>query len=224
MPEKVRVGLIGAGFAAHIHARAYRGITDMDVDIAAVAAVPLAQAESLARHYGVSAAYDDYRRVLERDDVNLVDISVPNHLHESFVIEAAQAGKHIVCEKPLTGYFGGPSAADPVGATPKHLMLAEALRSADRMIEAAEANGVKLMYAENWLYCPAVQKALCLAEASGGTILEIRAQECHSGSHATYAKTWKQAGGGALMRLAPHPIGTAIYFKKQEGLRRAARW
>jgi|YNPNPStandDraft_1061719.scaffolds.fasta_scaffold37987_1 predicted dehydrogenase len=220
MPEKVRVGLIGAGFVGHIHARAYRRITDLDVDIAAVAAVPLAQAEALAREFGIRDAYEDYRRILDRDDINLVDLSVPNHLHEPFALEAAQAGKHIICEKPLTGYFGGPGAADPVGATPKHLMLKEALASADRMIAAAERHGVKLMYAENWLYCPAVQKALRLAQASGGTILEIRAQECHSGSHASYAKAWKFAGGGSLVRLAPHPIGCALYFKQQEGLRR----
>jgi len=152
-----------------------------------------------------------------------VIVAVPNHLHEPCTLEAAQAGKHIVCEKPLTGYFGGPGAADPVGATPKALMLQEALRSADRMMAAAESHGVKLMYAENWLYCPAVQKALRLVEASGGTILEVRAQEAHSGSHASYAKTWKLAGGGALVRLAPHPIGTAIYFKQQEGLRREGK-
>ncbi|MGQ9457519.1 MAG: Gfo/Idh/MocA family protein [Anaerolineae bacterium] len=220
MPQKVRVGLIGAGFVGHIHARAYRRITDLDVDIAAVAAVPLDQAEALAREYGIQDAYDDYRRILDRDDINLVDLSVPNHLHEPFAVEAAQAGKHIICEKPLTGYFGGPGAADPVGATPKHLMLKEALASADRMIAAAERHGVKLMYAENWLYCPAVQKALRLVQASKGTILEIRAQECHSGSHASYAKAWKFAGGGSLVRLAPHPIGCALYFKREEGLRR----
>ena len=220
MPSKVRVGLIGAGFVGNIHARALRRITDLDVDIAAVAAVPLGQAEELARRHGIEDAYDDYRRILERDDINLVSLAVPNYLHEPFTLEAAEAGKQIICEKPLTGYFGGPGAAEPVGATSKALMLEEALKSADRMIEAADAHGVKLMYAENWLYCPSVQKALNLAVASNGTILEIRAQEGHSGSHATYAKTWKLAGGGAVVRLAPHPIGTAIFFKEQEGLRR----
>ena len=223
MPEKVRVGLIGAGFVGNIHARAYRRITDLDVDIAAVAAVPLAQAEALAGQYGVAAAYDDYRRILERDDINLVDVSVPNNLHERFTIEAARAGKHVICEKPLTGYFGGPEAAMPVGATPKRLMLHEALRSADRIIAAATESGVKLMYAENWLYAPAVQKAMHMAETSGGTILEIRAEESHSGSHASYAKSWRQAGGGSLIRLAPHPIGAAIYLKQQEGLRRGGK-
>lgn len=223
MADQIRVGLIGAGFVGNIHARAYRRIRDLDVDISAVAAVPLAQAEELARQYGIADAYDDYRRILARSDINLVDLCVPNHLHERIAIEAARAGKHIVCEKPFTGYFGGPGAATPVGVTSKELMLKEAIKSADRMIAAAEQYGVRLMYAENWLYCPAVQKALRLAAASKGTILEIRAQESHSGSHAGYAKTWEQAGGGALMRLAPHPIGTAIYFKEQEGIRREGK-
>ena len=223
MADQIRVGLIGAGFVGNIHARAYRRIRDLDMDISAVAAVPLAQAEELARQYGIADAYDDYRRILKRSDINLVDLCVPNHLHERFAIEAARAGKHIVCEKPFTGYFGGPGAATPVGVTSKDLMLKEALKSTDRMIAAAEQYGVRLMYAENWLYCPAVQKALRLASASKGTILEIRAQESHSGSHAGYAKTWEQAGGGALMRLAPHPIGTAIYFKEQEGIRREGK-
>lgn len=216
--KKVRVGLIGAGFVANIHARAYASLADQGVELVAVAAVPLAQAEELAREFSIPASYDDYRRILEREDVDLADICVPNHLHEPFVVEAARAGKQIVCEKPLTGYFGGPGAADPVGATPRALMLEESIKSADRMLEAARKAGVRLMYAENWLYSPAVRKALRLVKASGGTVLEIRAQECHSGSHAGYAKAWKSAGGGALVRLGPHPIGCAMFIKWQEGI------
>ena len=76
------------------------------------------------------------------------------------------------------------------------------------------------MYAENWVYCPAIQRAAELVDASGGTILEIRAEESHSGSHAAYAKSWAKSGGGSLMRLAPHPIGAALYIKHREGVRR----
>ena len=93
MPEKVRVGLIGAGFVGNIHARALRRITDLDVEIAAVAAVPLGQAEELAQRYAMADAYDDHRRILERDDINLVVLAVPNYLHESFTIEAARGGE-----------------------------------------------------------------------------------------------------------------------------------
>jgi predicted dehydrogenase len=127
------------------------------------------------------------------------------------VVAAAQAGKHVACEKPLSGCFR---------PGPKAEMLATALQSVDRMIGAAQAARVKLMYAENWVYCPAIQRAAELAGAAGGTILEIRAEESHSGSHAAYAKTWSKAGGGSLMRLAPHPIGAALYIKHREGVRR----
>jgi predicted dehydrogenase len=126
----------------------------------------------------------------------------------------------VICEKPLTGYFGGPGAADPVGATPRATMLAQALRSAERMIAAARNAGVKLMYAENWVYCPAIRRTVELVEAAGGTVFEIRAEESHSGSHAAYAKSWARAGGGALMRLAAHPIGAALHLKRREGMRR----
>lgn len=216
----MRIGLIGAGFVAGIHARSYKRLADLGVELAAVAAVPLAQAQEMAQSYAIPDAYDDYHRVLERDDVDIVDVCVPNYLHETVTLEAVRAGKHVICEKPLTGYYGGPAAAEPVGATSKELMLAEAVDSADRMLAAARQHGVRLMYAENWLYAPAVQKALRLVKAANGTIMEIRAQESHSGSHAGYAKTWKYSGGGALVRLGTHPIGSAIFFKAQEGLHR----
>jgi len=102
-------------------------------------------------------------------------------------------------------------------------MLQAAVASAEEMLSTAQEHGVRLMYAENWLYAPAVQKAARLAAAAGGTILEMRAQECHSGSHASYAKEWRSAGGGALIRLGAHPLGTVIHLKQQEGLRRDGR-
>ena len=218
MPKRVGLGIIGAGFVANIHARCYRRMTDLGVEILAVAALPLSEAQAFATKYGIAHFSDDYREVLQRPDVQIVDLCVPNYLHKPFAIEAAKAGKHIICEKPLTGYFGDDE--ENIAATPKAKMLQEALQNADEMIEVANRCGVKLMYAENWLYSPAVRKAKALVEASGGTILEIRAQECHSGSHANYAKEWRYSGGGALIRLGPHPIGTGLYFKAKEGLRR----
>jgi predicted dehydrogenase len=219
----IRVGMIGAGFVAEIHADAYAEIGKPESRVVAVAASSLASAQAFAQEHGIADAYGDYRRLLERDDLDAVDICTPNHWHEAMVIDAVSAGKHVICEKPLTGYFGGPGAADPVGATKKSLMLAQALRSADRMIDAAQSAGVKLMYAENWVYCPAIQRVVELTKAAGGTILHIRGEESHSGSHARYAKHWDRAGGGSLMRLAPHPIGAALHLKHQEGLCRGGK-
>jgi predicted dehydrogenase len=218
--KRVRVGLIGAGFVARVHAESYAHVADPAAEVVAVAAAHLPRAEALAGEFGIPAAYDDYRRLLERADVDVVDLCVPNHLHEAIAVAAAEAGKHVICEKPLTGYFGGPQAAEPVGATSRRTMYEETLASADRMLAAAREHGVKLMYAENWLYMPAVQKARRLIAASGGTVLEIRGHECHSGSHAAYAKAWRSSGGGALLRLGAHPIGAAMFLKWEEGLRR----
>ncbi len=223
MKEPISVGLVGAGFAAHIHARAYGRLAGRNVSLAATTAMPISQAEAMAREYGIPTVCESFEALLRRPEISIVDLCVPNHLHAPFCIAAAQAGKHIICEKPLTGYFGGAGSCDPVGATPKRHMLREALRSAQDMLDAAEQHGVKLMYAENWIYSPVVQRAMALGKDSGGTILEIRAQECHGGSHATYAREWRSAGGGALIRLGAHPLGTALYLKHQEGLARDGR-
>ena len=215
---QVRVGMIGAGFVADIHARAFAEIHDIDLEVVAVAATSTGSAQAFASRHGIPAAYDSHMRILGREDVNLVDICTPNSLHAPLAIAVADAGKHVICEKPLTGYFGGEDAADPVGATPREVMRARALHNADRMVDAAERAGVKLMYAENWVYCPAMRKTLELVEAAGGTILRIRGEESHSGSHAAYSRTWARAGGGSLARLASHPIGAALYLKQREGI------
>lgn len=219
-PRIVRVGLIGAGFSAGLHLRAYRACGNPAAQVVAVSSSRQERARTVADVYGVRDAYDDYRRVLDRPDVDVVDLCVPNYLHHQLALDALAAGKHLIVEKPLTGYFGGPSAADPVGDTPRDLMLRQAMRSADEILVAAERAGVRLMYAENFVYAPSIQKAQHLVERSGAPILEIRAQECHSGSHAAYAKRWREAGGGSLLRLGAHPIGAALYLKRTEGERR----
>ena len=213
----VRVGLVGAGFAAGLHLRAYRACTAPSARVVAIAGTSAERAGRVAAEHGVPDAYGDYRRLLDRPDVDVVDLCAPNHLHERIALDALAAGKHLIVEKPLTGYFGGPQAAEPVGATPRAVMLREALRSAGAILDAAERAGRRLMYAENFVYAPSIQKARRLVEEANSPILEIRAQECHSGSHAAYAKRWRQAGGGALLRLGAHPIGAALYLKRWEG-------
>jgi len=99
-------------------------------------------------------------------------------------------------------------------------MLRAALASADAILAAAARAGVRLCYAENFVYAPPIRRAAELVRESGGAILEVRAAECHSGSHAAYARRWATAGGGSLLRLGAHPIGAALYLKRMEGLHR----
>ena len=128
----VRVGLAGAGFAAGLHLRAYRTCGNPAAEVVGIVGGGIERARRVADEYGVPAAYDDYRRLLDRADVDVIDLCVPNNLHHEMALNALQAGKHLIVEKPLTGYFGGPEAADPVGKTPRSVMLREALRSASR--------------------------------------------------------------------------------------------
>jgi len=86
-----------------------------------------------------------------------------------------------------------------------------------------ERNKVKFMYAENWIYAPPFIKLKRLMKVSGGTILEIRAEQGHSGSQAKYSRRWKTSGGGALMRLGSHPLGSALHLKHYEGMLKYGR-
>lgn len=214
MNSRIGIGLIGAGWAAGIHARGYQHASDLGARVVAVAAKHQGRAEAFAARYDIPTFSDNAMSVIASPEVDIVDLTVPNVHHHAMAVAAARAGKHIICEKPLAGFFGP-------GATTRTEMLEQALRNADSMVEAALANGVKLMYAENLIYAPAVAKARRLIEASGSVLLEIRGEESHSGSHASYAKSWRESGGGSLLRLGTHPIGVALHLKRCEGMRRS---
>jgi len=217
--ERVRLGIIGSQLAAHWHLNNLSKLRGLKVDVVAVASKRMKNARAFAKEFDIPDNYDDYRRILERPDVDVVDLCIPTDLHEKFSIQVAEAGKHIICEKPLTGYFGKERNEDQVGLTVrKKLMLKEALKGCDRVIQAVRKNRVKFMYAENWIYAPPFIKLKRLMKASGGTILEIRAEQGHSGSQANYSRRWKTSGGGALMRLGSHPVGGAIHLKHYEGM------
>src|SRR5256886_9092190 len=102
-------------------------------------------------------------------------------------------------------------------------MRAAALRNSDAVLDAVTSAGVTLCYAEDFVYAPPVAKLRRLLDASGGTIMELRAEESHSGSHSAYARRWQTAGGGALLRMGSHPVGVVLHLKHYEGLTRAGR-
>lgn len=219
--EKVRVGIVGVGLAGKFHYDAYATIPQAEV--VAVASRHLEKAEAFARQRCIPHAYDDYRRMLERNDIHLIDVCTPNYVHKQICIEAAQAGKHIICEKPLTGYFGEdlPEDVELVGyAVPKRTMFEKAVANAEEIRSAVVNAGVKFTYAENWVYAPPIQKAKRLLDASKGTALFIRAEESHSGSASPFSFRWRTCGGGALLRLGSHPIGAVLYLKQVEGIRK----
>jgi predicted dehydrogenase len=210
------VGIVGARFAADLHAVNYRPLIPSRVTLAAVCARTRADVEKFATHHDIPRAFTDVRALLECPEVEVVDICSTTDSHHEIAIAAARAGKHVIVEKPLTGFFGS-------AAVDRATMLETALRNSDAVLDAVAKAGVTLCYAEDFVYAPPVTKLRRLLDASGGTIMELRAEESHSGSHAAYARRWQSAGGGALLRMGSHPVGVVLHLKHDEGLRRSGR-
>ena len=214
--KKVGIGIVGARFAADLHVRNYEKLRGTKLEILAVCSKNKESGEAFSKRFGIPSIYTDYRQMLDRKDIHIIDLCIPTDLHHLMAIQAAEAGKHIICEKPLTGYFGE-------GVTPRQKMMEEALKNASTVLNAVKKAKVKLCYAENFVYAPSVSKLKSLMKASQGTILDIRAEESHSGSHAAYSREWKTSGGGSLMRLGSHPIGAVLHLKHYEGMMKHGR-
>ncbi|NWF92751.1 MAG: Gfo/Idh/MocA family oxidoreductase [Syntrophaceae bacterium] len=214
--EKVRIGMVGSRFAADLHLRAFEKLRATKLDILAVCSKNRENAEAFSKRFHIPHVYTDYRQMLERKEIQVVDLCVSTDLHHTIAIDAAEAGKHIICEKPLTGYFGD-------GKISRQTMMEEALKNASSVLKAVQKNKVKFCYAENFVYAPPVTKLKSLIKASQGTVLDIRAEESHSGSHAAYSREWKTSGGGSLMRLGSHPVGAVLHLKHYEGLMKFGR-
>ncbi|WP_227497199.1 Gfo/Idh/MocA family protein [Planctomonas psychrotolerans] len=209
----VRVGFIGSGFSAALHAEALRRTTGPRVEFVAVAGIRRDRAERFASEHSVPTVYADYRELLADPGIDVVCVCVPNASHAPIAIEAARAGKSVICEKPLTGAFG---SSDLTGSARARAERDRALASAAEIAAAVEQAGVHFLYAENWVYAPAMAKTKRLLAASRGRILDLRAEESHSGSHAPRSRRRDTAGGGALLMLGSHAIGAALHLKRFE--------
>lgn len=183
MSERVRVGIIGSQFVSTIHAEALKTVAQ--AELLAVASPTEGHAAKFAREHGIAHYFTDYRELLEMSDLDMVVIGAPNDLHSQITVDAAAAGKHVVCEKPLC------------------LNLADA----DRMIDACAKAGVKLMYAEELCFAPKyVRLKRLLDEGALGTPTLLKHAEKHDGPHATHFWDMERAGGGVTMDLGCHAI------------------
>lgn len=194
--KSLKIGLIGYGAIGKVHALGYRaipfhyGIPADHVQIAAVATSRPETAEAAAREIGAPWCTYDYRELLARAEIDVVDICAPNNLHEEIVIAAAQAGKHIYCEKPL----------------------ALTVESGERMVAAVAAAGVKSQVTFNFRFFPALERARQLvAEGFLGKLYSFRGRYYRS-SYIDPRKplSWKlrseTSGGGALYDIGSHVL------------------
>jgi predicted dehydrogenase len=201
-PE-VGVGMLGYGFMGKAHTNAYKTIPYMIYpppavpNLVAICGRNEEAVSAAARRYGYAGYYTDWRKMLEDDRIQLFDNGSSNDMHAAPSIAAAQAGKHVFCEKPL----------------------ARTAEEAKGMLDAVRAAGVKHMVAFNYRFVPAIRLIRELIDAGRlGRIYHFRAvylQEWimpHYGTPQIWRLNQETAGSGALGDLGAHIIDLARYL------------
>ncbi len=205
MAKVLNVGMIGYGFMGRAHSNAYCQVNHFfDVPfrpvLKAACARNVEKLKAFAEQWGYESIETDWRKLIERRDIDLVDICVPNNLHAEIAIAAAQAGKMVLCEKPL------------------------AMNAAEgqQMVEAVEKAGVANMVWYNYRRVPAVTLAKRLIEEGRlGRIFHYRAQflqdwtinpEVPQGGTALWRLDVQAAGSGVTGDLLAHCIDTALWL------------
>jgi predicted dehydrogenase len=192
--RKVRIGLIGAGGIAGAHVAGYRRNPET-VEFAAIADPVRESAEKRRGEDEHVRTYADYREMIAAGGLDAVDICLPHHLHAEAIIAAADAGLHVLCEKPLC------------------LTLDEA----DAIAAAAERNGVTIMCAHNQLFQPAVAAAKALVDSGAlGRVYEVRTTDSFFNDFTLESMGWRAraatAGGGELIDTGYHPLYLLQHF------------
>ena len=183
MDGAVQVGLIGSQFISAIHADSVKRCPQ--AELLAVASPTPAHVEEFAAKHEIPHHFTDYRRMLQMPELDMVVIGAPNHLHCQMTVDAAAAGKHVVCEKPLCLNFA----------------------EADRMIDACRRAGVKLMYAEELCFAPKYVRLKQLLDSGAlGAPTLIKQSEKHDGPHAEHFWDVTRSGGGVTMDMGCHAI------------------
>jgi predicted dehydrogenase len=205
---------VGAGFAATFHYEAIRKVSSTNVEVKGVYALDTAQAKAYAEKRGIQA-YDSLNALL--NDVDVVHACVLVAAHEEIAVAALERDKSVIVEKPLTGYCGDGSEGFHGDRFPKEDALRYGLASVERMLAAEKKSKGKILYAENWVYAPSIQKEREIIEKTGAQILWMHGEESHSGSHNPTYAYWKYSGGGVMIGKGCHPLTAALYLKRVEG-------
>jgi predicted dehydrogenase len=205
MKKTLNVGMIGYGFMARAHSNAYRKVNNFfDLEyrpvLKAVCARDAAKVKTFAETWGYESVETDWRKLVERKDIDVIDVCTPNDLHREIALAAAAAGKMILCEKPLA--MNSQEGAE--------------------MVTAIEKAGVANMVWYNYRRVPAVTLAQRLVEEGRlGRIFHYRAvflqdwtisADLPQGGTALWRLDVAAAGSGVTGDLLAHCIDTAIWI------------
>jgi predicted dehydrogenase len=220
--RKVRIGIVGAGFAARFHTECLRRIHGTEVALAGVTSLRPSSRKQFGADHGMPV-FDNVDAMLPA--IDLLDVCSPPYAHEEAIISAASAGKGVICEKPLTGWFGPPGADESFRGdiASKKQMLKEVIARLRRIAGAIRRAGVFFGYAENFVYAPGIRKEREIIVKTGAQILRMTGDESHNGSASSSYGIWRLAGGGSLIGKGCHPLGGMLYLKRVEGMARDGR-
>ena len=186
----MRIGMLGSGLIGMFYTMALQGHRGRD-QVSVVYSRTAESAEKFARQWNIPFATTDMNAAIQRDDVDVVIVALPNHLHKSAVLAAADAGKPVLCTKPL-----GRTAAE-----------------AQEMLHAVETAGVFAGYLEDLVYTPKTLKALqSVRRGAIGDVLWVRSRETHPGPHSDWFWNKELSGGGAIVDMGCHCIEIARNF------------
>lgn len=203
--KKLNVGLIGYGFMGRAHSNAFRKVSNFfDLEyqpvLKAVCARDAGKVSAFANKWGFESSETDWRKLVNRKDIDLIDIACPNDMHKDIALAAARAGKMILCEKPLS--MDGPEGL--------------------KMVQAVEKAGVPNMVWYNYRRVPAVTLARQLIdEGRLGRIFHYRAKflqdwtiskDLPQGGAGLWRLDVKVAGSGVTGDLLAHCIDTALWL------------
>ena len=215
--KTVRTGIVGAGFSASFHFEAIRKVYSTNVEVVGILDTDKTKGRAYAGRRDIRF-FDDLKALIA--EVDVIHVCTPPVAHESVAVAALEEDKYAIVEKPLTGYFGDGSEEFNGDTFAKQDALDFALASIERMLAAEEKSKGRILYAENWVYAPSIQKEKEIVTKTGAQILWMHGEEAHSGSHATTYAYWKFSGGGVMIGKGCHPLSAALYLKRVEGIAR----
>ena len=215
MNNQVTVAIIGSGYGAYLHATGYKSVCQVGVRLKYIVdKFDIEKARAFAQQHGIEQALIDIEPILNDPEVDVIDIVTPPASHAELVIQSARAGKHVICEKPLTGYFGEKDDIKPIGKVSKRKMYLAVLRNLAKMENIINQSGIRFMYAENYVYSPNVLKAAEIIEKKKNKILYMKGEESLRGSSSPVAGRWEETGGGSLIRVGTHPLSGLLWLKQ----------
>ncbi len=191
------VGLVGAGsWPRLVQLPAFRSIPGWDV--VGVASGHRGSAEAIAADFGIPKVFDDYEQLIDDDEVDVVDVVTPNHLHREVAVRAMAAGKDVICIKPL----------------------AHTLADAEAILVAAEKYGRRLLYAENVLFTPALRAFKELVDAGTfGDVFRLKSIHGVDLPHGSWFLDPERSGGGCIIDMAVHGLAFLDWFSGKAGVR-----